>query len=66
MNKSKFKKNVVAYITGVSAQEGKRMGHAGAIITGNKGTAASKIKAFESAGIKVAKVPSEIIKLLKH
>jgi len=66
LKKSKFKKNVVAYITGVSAQEGKRMGHAGAIITGNKGTAASKIKAFESAGIKVAKVPSEIIKLLKH
>ena len=42
------------------------MGHAGAIITGNKGTAESKTKAFEAAGAKVAMTPSEIVELVKQ
>lgn len=59
------KKKVVAYIAGRTAPPGKRMGHAGAIVSGKSGTAASKVEAFEKAGIKVAKVPSEIVKLLE-
>ncbi len=58
-------KKVVAYIAGRTAPKGKRMGHAGAIISGSSGTAESKTKALESAGIRVAKLPSEIIKLLQ-
>lgn len=58
-------KKVVAYIAGRTAPKGKRMGHAGAIISGSSGTAESKIKALESAGIKVAQLPSEIVKLLQ-
>jgi succinyl-CoA synthetase alpha subunit len=57
-------KKVVAYIAGLTAPEGKRMGHAGAIISGDSGTAESKIKAFEKAGVKVAKLPSEVRGLL--
>ena len=41
------------------------MGHAGAIITGNKGTAESKVKAFQDAGVKVADVPSQVVELIK-
>jgi len=59
-------KPVIAYIAGRTAPKGKRMGHAGAIIQGNDGTAESKINAFEEAGVKVAQLPSEIIKLLKE
>jgi len=59
------KKKVVAYIAGRTAPRGKRMGHAGAIVSGSSGTAASKIAAFEKAGIPVAKVPSDIVKLLR-
>ena len=59
------KKKVVVYIAGRTAPPGKRMGHAGAIISGKSGTAESKIKAFEKAGIKVAQVPSEIVRLLR-
>ena len=59
------KKKVVAYIAGRTAPPGKRMGHAGAIVSGKSGTAASKVEAFEKVGIKVAKVPSEIVKLLE-
>lgn len=62
---SKMTKPVATFIAGQTAPAGKRMGHAGAIIEGGTGTAADKIRAFESAGVKVAKHPEEIPTLLK-
>ncbi|MEL7669816.1 succinate--CoA ligase subunit alpha [Methanobacterium sp.] len=59
-------KPVVAYIAGVTAPPGKRMGHAGAIIEGESGTAKSKIAALEEAGVTVASAPSEIVKVIKN
>jgi succinyl-CoA synthetase, alpha subunit len=59
-------KPVVAYIAGVTAPQGKRMGHAGAIISGTEGTAQAKIDALKSVGVKVASVPNEIPKLVKE
>ncbi|HZW35402.1 MAG: succinate--CoA ligase subunit alpha [Deltaproteobacteria bacterium] len=64
--KSKMTKPVVGFVAGQTAPKGKRMGHAGAIISGGKGTAAEKIEAFRSAGIAVSEAPSDLgITLMK-
>ncbi len=58
--KEHMKKPVIGFIAGATAPEGRRMGHAGAVISGGKGTAKDKIAAFQEAGIKVAPTPAEI------
>jgi succinyl-CoA synthetase alpha subunit len=63
--KQNMKKPVVGFIAGVTAPPGKRMGHAGAIISGGKGTAAEKLSIMEECGIKVTRNPAEMGKLLK-
>jgi succinyl-CoA synthetase alpha subunit len=59
-------KPVIAYIAGKSAPEGKRMGHAGAIISGDSGTAFGKIKALKNAGALIADLPWDVPKLIKE
>ena len=63
--KAHMKKPVVGFIAGVTAPPGKRMGHAGAIISGGKGTAQEKLAVMEACGIRTTKNPSELGKLLK-
>jgi len=63
--KEHITKPVVAFIGGLTAPPGKRMGHAGAIISSGTGTGAEKIAAFEAVGVQVARQPSEIPELLK-
>jgi succinyl-CoA synthetase alpha subunit len=63
--KKHMKKPVVGFIAGQTAPPGRRMGHAGAIISGSAGTAAEKIAAFEAAGMGVAKRPMDFVELLK-
>jgi len=65
ISETNYPKPVVAYIAGRLAPPGKRMGHAGAIIMGSTGTVKSKIDAFTTAGVSVAKKPSDVVKLLK-
>src|SRR5947199_9623898 len=63
--KKHMKKPVVGFIAGQTAPPGRRMGHAGAIISGSSGTAAEKIQAFADAGMGVAKRPMDFVELLK-
>ena len=63
--KAYMKKPVVGFIAGVTAPPGKRMGHAGAIISGGKGTANEKLAVMEECGIKVTRNPAEMATLLK-
>jgi succinyl-CoA synthetase alpha subunit len=60
------RKPVVAYIAGRTAPPGKRMGHAGAIVSGSEGTAEAKTRALESAGAKVAQTPDQIPKMIEY
>lgn len=64
--KEKMSKPVVGFIAGQTAPPGRRMGHAGAIISGSAGTAAEKMQAFEDNGIGVAKRPIDVVELLRR
>jgi succinyl-CoA synthetase alpha subunit len=63
--KEQVTKPVVGYVAGFTAPEGKTMGHAGAIVSGSKGTALAKQEALESAGVRVGKTPSQTARLMR-
>ena len=64
--KQNIDKPVVAFIAGSTAPKGKRMGHAGAIISGSSGSAADKVEALEDAGVRVCPSPAEMGETLKE
>ncbi len=66
IKETRYPKPVAAYVAGRAAPPGKRMGHAGAIITGSDGTASAKIERLSEAGVRVAEVPSDLSRLLKE
>jgi succinyl-CoA synthetase alpha subunit len=63
--RDRMTKPVVAYIAGFTAPPGKRMGHAGAIVTGSSGTAAAKAEALEAVGVRVGRTPAEVAELVQ-
>lgn len=66
ITRTKYEKPIIAFIAGRTAPPGKTMGHAGAIISGGRGSATSKIKAFKKAGVYVAETPSDVARIIRE